>query len=79
MDRRRVERELAAATTGNVVGAVLAEVAMIPADRQDPRLVAAALSLAQLVGDPESALVAPEAFSRLSVILDRLHEEAGDV
>jgi hypothetical protein len=80
MDRRRVARELDALTNsaGSVVVGVLAEVAMLPVDAQNPVLVAQALASARVVADPESAAFAPAAFARMMARLDQLREGVDD-
>jgi len=78
MDRRGIAREFDALTTdagvGRVVSSVLAEVAMIPVDSQQPSVVAEALASARVMDDPDSVMAAPAALARLSVRLEALHE-----
>jgi hypothetical protein len=59
---------------GHVVAGVLSEVAAIPVDQQDPRLVARALASARIMDDPDCALAWPAAFGRMTVLLDAIHE-----
>jgi hypothetical protein len=72
MYRRRVTRELDALTSdaGSVVACVCSEIGAIPVERQRPPLVAEVLGLARVVGDPESASVAPRAFELMMRLLD---------
>jgi hypothetical protein len=80
MDRRTVTREMDFLTGGAscVVSGVLAEIAAIPVDAQDPVLVAQVLASARVVGDPESAAFAPAAFARLMTRLEGLREGLDD-
>lgn len=67
-------RELTYLTGGRVVAGLLDEIGQIAVERQDAHLVAAALSCAAVVDDPESGLAAPRAFGCMMKLLDELHE-----
>lgn len=64
--------------TGHVVAGVLAEIGMIPVDRQHPALNAIALASARLMDDPDNSRVWVEAFGRMSARLGAIHEGVGE-
>ncbi len=61
------------ADAGRVLAGVLDEIALIPVERQQPQLVAAALALAAIIDAPGLQTIAPVAHAGLMAALDELH------
>ena len=79
MDRRRIIRETDTFTNvGRVLSGTLAEIGMIPVERQQPELVALALRCAALIDDAESVAIAPLAFLQMACVLEALHGGADE-